>query len=196
MKRSSISMLAIVLGLTGACASAREDAEPVGAREQRATAAPGAAAQPAAKGQAAAPAPAVPAPDRAALEAEFTKLLTGAKLVGSFTLDSAPDQPPQKDSYTIQKAEKLQGDQWRIEAVMEYAGKRFAVPILIDVLWAGKTPVMTLDELAIPMVGTYSARVLFHGTNYAGYWSGSNYGGHLFGRVERAEPAVEAASDK
>ena len=140
------------------------------------------------------PASARPTKELSELEADFAKLLTGARLVGSFTDDSKPDMKLQKDSYTIAKAEKLESGQWRIEAVMEYGDKKVPVPVVLDVEWAGDTPVMTLDDYSIPMVGTYTARVLFLGERYVGIWYGSDHGGHMLGRVERADAAVEAAT--
>jgi hypothetical protein len=55
----------------------------------------------------------------------------------------------------------------------------------INVLWAGNTPVMTLDKITIPGLGTFSARVVFHENKYAGTWVHDNVGGHLFGRIEK-----------
>jgi hypothetical protein len=66
---------------------------------------------------------------------------------------------------------------------------------VLDVEWAGDTPVITVDDLAVPMVGTYTARVLFLGERYVGIWYGSDHGGHMLGRVERADAAaLEAAT--
>ena len=35
----------------------------------------------------------------------------------------------------------------------------------------------------IPGVGTYTARVVLYRDQYAGTWSGKNYGGQLFGKI-------------
>lgn len=134
-----------------------------------------------------------PQDDEAAQEAReeaFSKLLTGAKLTGIFTLDGAPDAPPQKDSYTIKRAEHVDGDQWLIESLIEYGERKLEVPLYLDVKWAGDTPVITLDQVAVPGMGTFDARVLFHGTSYAGVWSGKDHGGGMVGKVEPA-PAAE-----
>jgi hypothetical protein len=130
-----------------------------------------------------------PQDDDAAQEAReeaFSKLLTGARLTGFFTLDGAPDAPPQKDSYTIKRAEHVDGDQWLIESLIEYGDHKLEVPLYLDVKWAGDTPVITLDQVAVPGMGTFDARVLFHGTSYAGLWSGKDHGGTMAGKVERA----------
>jgi hypothetical protein len=71
------------------------------------------------------------------------------------------------------------------------------VPLELTVKWAGDTPVITLDELEIPGLGRFTARVLFHGRSYAGIWSGPGHGGQMYGRVVRAgEEERQEAGDK
>ncbi len=61
--------------------------------------------------------------------------------------------------------------------------------IKVPVEWAGKTPVICVTDLEIPLVGTgkFGARVLFDGDMYAGTWSHDAVGGHMFGRIVREE---------
>ena len=59
------------------------------------------------------------------------------------------------------------------------------VPVPVQVKWAGNTPVITVEKVAIPGLGTFSARVLLDGVRYAGTWSHDDKGGHLFGVIER-----------
>ena len=132
-------------------------------------------------------------PDRAALEAEFARRMTGATLLGRFTVDEAPDAAPQEEAYRLGAVEKLGGDRWRFEARMEYGGKSYAMPLVLEVKWAGDTPVITLTDMAIPMMGTYTARVMVYGERYAGIWSGGDHGGQMFGRLIPAEAAEPAA---
>ena len=136
-----------------------------------------------------------PAPlDRAALERAFAEKMSGAVLDGAFTDDSAPpDALPAKDRYTIAKAEKLDGDRWRFEAQVEYGDRQFPVALELDVLWAGDTPVMTMTDRRIPLVGTFSVRLLVHGELYAGTWRGGGHGGHMWGRIERAAGPAQPA---
>jgi hypothetical protein len=49
--------------------------------------------------------------------------------------------------------------------------------------WAGDRPVITLTDLSIPGVGTYTARVLLYSDQYAGTWSGGTHGGQVFGKI-------------
>jgi len=122
-----------------------------------------------------------------AREEAFAKLLTGARMTGWFTDSSRPDAPPAKDSYVISRCEKADGDKWLIESVIGESGLK--VPLYLPVKWAGDTPVITLDKFAVPQMGTFDARVVFHGNSYAGVWNGEKHGGELMGRIERAAPA-------
>ena len=145
---------------------------------------------------AAQPATSVPPPaaaavkDQATLDKEFADLLTNASLTGSFTM--GPDGQPKKDSYTILKAEKADGDLWAITAKVEYKG--FAVPVemRVPVKWAGDTPVISITDQKIPMLGTFTARVMFYGGEYAGTWSGGKHGGLMWGKVQKL-PATKPA---
>lgn len=125
-----------------------------------------------------------------AREQAFAELLTGARLTGWFTDSNHPDAPPAKDSYVISRAEKADGDTWLIESVVGESGLK--IPLYIPVKWAGNTPVLTLDQLAVPQMGSFDARVLFHGSSYAGVWSGASHRGEMGGKIERAAPAKPA----
>lgn len=135
---------------------------------------------------------------RAELEAAFAATMSGATLLGHFTLDDAPDAPPRPEAYRLGKVEKVGGDVWRFEAEIEYGGKSTRLPLNLEVHWAGDTPVITLTDMTLPMLGTFTSRVVIHGGQYAGIWSGADHGGHLFGRVvpagEAAAPAAEDAT--
>src|SRR5262245_21458025 len=122
-------------------------------------------------------------------EEAFAELLTGAQLVGWFTDDTRPDAPPSNDSYTILRCEKADGGKWLFESRVGETG--ITVPLYLPVEWAGSPPVITLDQFPVPQMGTFDARVLFHGTSYAGTWRGKDHGGEMMGRIERA-PAAKA----
>ncbi len=133
--------------------------------------------------------------DLAALEKEFERTMSGAQLVGSFTQSDDPDGTPKRDRYTIQEVRKVKDDVWIFKARIEYGGRDLTVPIPLHVKWAGDTPVITLTDLAIPGLGTFTARVLIYRGQYAGTWSGGDHGGHLFGNVVPAEGENGAGSD-
>lgn len=124
----------------------------------------------------------------AELHAKFKKLLTGAKLRGQFTVDGQPLSNLQEEAYDIEKVDKLpDGDLWALTTKIKYGEHDLTIPIAVEVKWAGGTPVITLDELTIPGLGTFSARVLLHKDKYAGTWQHDQVGGHLFGMIELAQ---------
>ncbi len=137
-----------------------------------------------------------PAKTREEAEKEFTELLTNAQLVGFFTVDGSPnDKPLKEDRYTIGSVKKVEGDKedrW----LLTYNYKGSPLPLILPVKWAGTTPVITLDDLTIPGMGTFSARVMFHGDRYAGTWQHGPRGGLMFGKVEhpnKPKPADKPA---
>jgi len=133
--------------------------------------------------------------DRAALEAGFERSLSGCRLVGFFTDDHAPEgQPPQTDSYAIRQVTKLPDGRWQFDAIVPFGDNELVVPLPLQVEWAGDTPVITLTDLAVPEMGTFTARVLFHRGQYAGTWSSPDHGGHMYGQIVSDEPAGAAAS--
>jgi hypothetical protein len=140
--------------------------------------------------------------DQAKLEKKFGEALSGATLVGHFTMgDNAGE--PKEERYVINKVTKLKGDYWLFTARIQYGKKDLTVPMMLPVKWAGDTAVITVTDLGIPGMGTYTARVLIYGDQYAGTWSGGKRGGHLWGRIERglddgpkeSDRAEEAAAD-
>jgi hypothetical protein len=54
-------------------------------------------------------------------------------------------------------------------------------------VWAEDTAIITLDKMALPGLGTYSARVMVYRGFYAGTWFGTNYGGVLSGQIVKEE---------
>lgn len=126
-------------------------------------------------------------PDREELEKQFAEKLSGATLVGHFTLGESPAAGDLKtERYRIKNVSKLAGDTWLFQTGVQYGEKKEVfVPLPLEVKWAGDTPVITLTELALPLLGTYTARVLIYGDQYAGTWSGGDHGGHLFGKITR-----------
>ena len=69
------------------------------------------------------------------------------------------------------------------------------VPVPVEVKWAGETPVITLDEVTIPGLGTFSSRVVLDRGRYAGTWSHDKVGGHMFGTIVAAKDAPDASEN-
>lgn len=126
------------------------------------------------------------------LEQQFAEKLTGATLLGSFTVLGEEDGTLRQDRYQLETVKKLRGDLWLFEARIQYEDRDVKIPLSLRVLWAGETPVITLDKIFVPGLGTYSARVLFHEDQYAGTWSGGTHGGQMFGTIERGETETNA----
>jgi len=119
-------------------------------------------------------------------ELRLAKYLTGAKFLGNFTIEGKSDALPKPEAYTISKCEKLpQPDMYRLTARIKYGEIDSEVPLDLKILWAGKTPVITMDAFWIPGMGTFGARVLIHAGRYAGTWQHDDVGGHLFGVIKK-----------
>jgi hypothetical protein len=121
-------------------------------------------------------------------EAKFTALLKDATLSGRWcSIKDGQLGPDQEDKYTIQSATKLAGDAWLIKAHIQYGERDIVAPVPVQVKWAGDTPVLIVDNLAVPGGATYSARVMFYGKTYSGSWTGGARGGLLHGVVTNAK---------
>jgi hypothetical protein len=143
-----------------------------------------------------------PVLDQAALEREFATTMSGAVLIGRFSDSARPDAAPKEDRYTIQRVSKIDGagvgagDRWLFLCRIQFGKKDVAVPLTIPVKWAGDTPVISVTDLTIPGMGTYTARVIIYDDQYAGTWRGGTHGGHLWGRIERAGTTRPAATTR
>jgi hypothetical protein len=128
--------------------------------------------------------------DHAALEKSFAETLTGATLVGHFTILGRPSVGKDlADRYEIDKAEKVEGHRWLITARIKYGKHDVKVPVPLEVYWAGDTPVITVSNVTVPGMGTFVARVLVFGDRYAGTWQHDKVGGHMWGMIERTPAA-------
>jgi hypothetical protein len=117
----------------------------------------------------------------------FKNLVTNMRLSGYFSVDGQAPGEFSKDEYMITSATKLAGteDLWALTSRIKYGDVDLTVPVPVLVKWAGSTPVITVEEVSIPGLGTFSARVVLDGRGrYAGTWSHDETGGHLFGAIE------------
>jgi hypothetical protein len=80
---------------------------------------------------------------------------------GDFTLDGQEPGKLRREEYVITGAMKLgNGDDWALSSRIKYGDVDLTVPVPVQVKWAGNTPVITVDSVKIPGLGTFSARVL------------------------------------
>ena len=130
-------------------------------------------------------------PDRATLEKRFAERMTNVALVGHFTDTKKKASDLSEEKYIIEKAVKDQGDDWLLTVRIQYGKHNLPVTLKIPVLWAGDTPVLSVTNLAVPLLGTFNARVVIHEDKYSGTWSGAGHGGHLFGKIVKNVLAPE-----
>lgn len=129
--------------------------------------------------------------DQAAMEKKFQQEMTGAVLTGQYTVaGQQAEKPARPEKYTITKVIKLNGDLWVLHARIQYGEHDLTVPVPLRIQWAGDTPVITLTDVEVPGLGTFTSRVLFYGDRYAGTWQHGDVGGHLFGTI--AKPKEES----
>ena len=146
-----------------------------------------------------------PSGKQAELEKQFQERLTGATLEGIWQMTGksglAAEEPlsdPRPERYEIASVAKILDDFWAINARIQYGDRDVTVPVTVRVEWVADTPIITLDDLPIPLVGTYSARVIIHRNFYSGTWlsNENNYGGILAGRIVRAKDRPSAPEAK
>ncbi|MBT7405144.1 MAG: hypothetical protein HN754_03440 [Opitutae bacterium] len=115
----------------------------------------------------------------------FEKAMKGVRFSGFFTVDGAKN-PPSEEVYEIQSVQKF-GEQnlWIFTARIKYGQKDVTLPMPLPVKWVGNIPVITMDEMNIPGLGTFSAHVVIDGNKYAGTWSHGKVGGHLYGKITK-----------
>ena len=122
-----------------------------------------------------------------ALEQEVAERMANSVLVGRFVVAGSEDAMPRPERYEIEGVTKVGEDQWRFDARIQYGDTNVTLPVVVTMLWAGDTPMVSLTDLTVPMLGSFTARVIFYRDRYAGTWQHGEVGGHLFGAIEKAE---------
>ncbi|EKJ99378.1 MAG TPA: hypothetical protein DDX19_11445 [Rhodopirellula baltica] len=126
--------------------------------------------------------------ENAARELRLAKYLSGATFTGHFTVDGKEDRALKPESYTIKSCEKLpEADMYSMKVAIKYGDTDGEFPMQLKILWSDRTPVITMDSVWIPGLGTFSSRVLIHDGRYAGTWQHDAKGGHLFGKITPAK---------
>ncbi len=136
------------------------------------------------------------APSEADYDA-LSKLLTNSVFEGHFTVDGQ-DAAPKKEQYFLKKVKKLStGDYWLFQTRIKYGDHDVTVPLSLPIKWSAKTPVSTVDNVTIPGLGTFNARVLIADGKYAGTWQHGKVGGHLYGSIKQPveTPPTEAKQE-
>lgn len=131
-------------------------------------------------------------PEQSKLYADLESSLSGSTLVGHFTVTGQETGSPKPERYELISVKHVGEGNWMFVARIIYGDHDVKLPITLPVKWAGDTPVITVDKMAFPGLGTYTARVMIYNDHYAGFWSGADHGGHLYGTVEHAKETSEA----
>jgi len=118
------------------------------------------------------------------LDRKFQQMMKGVTLVGRSTRLNN-DQFIGSEKYVIEKVTRLTGETWLFQARLQYGSRDIPVPVPVVIKWAGDTPVITLTDLTIPGMGTFTARILLYRDQYAGTWSAKDHGGQMFGKIVR-----------
>jgi len=117
----------------------------------------------------------------------FQQMLQGSVLQGTYHI-RGQELPPQKERYEIRQVTRQPEEgYWLLMTRVQYADHDVTVPIPVLVQWAGKTPVIVVDSLAIPGLGTFDARVVLHDGQYAGTWRHGEVSGTLWGEIRPRE---------
>ncbi len=112
----------------------------------------------------------------------FMEALSGTTLTGFFTIvGQKTDGPPKPDSYQISKVTRG-GNFFLFHAKF---GKAKLPPLPLRVVWAGNKPVITMDKVVIPAMGTFSVHLLIDEERYAGTWSHGKTVGHMWGLIKK-----------
>lgn len=125
------------------------------------------------------------------LEKDFEESLSGSVFRGYFTLRGQEQAKGLKEEkYTITSVKKLPGDDdlWVFNVRIQYGDHDVALPLTLQVKWAGDTPIITLTDMLIPGLGKFTSRVIVYRGQYAGTWDGGgDHAGHLFGKIEKID---------
>ena len=118
-------------------------------------------------------------------ERRFAERMQNVTMVGFFTVTGREDRLARPDRYDITSVEKVGEDRWRFNARMRHDDFDVTLPVTVTMRWVDDTPMILLTDMTIPGLGTFTARLFFHGDRYSGTWQHGNFGGHMFGRVEK-----------
>ena len=119
------------------------------------------------------------------LERDFAERMQNVALVGHFTIDGREDVGGRPERYEIASVTKVGENDWRFDARITYGNTDVTLPVTVPIVWAGDTPMISITDFEIPTLGTFDTRLVFHGDRYAGSWQHGEFGGLMYGTIER-----------
>ena len=118
------------------------------------------------------------------LERRFTERMQNVALEGHFTLRGRDRSDGNPELYEIAKVTKLDGDRWRFDVHLAYGSVDATLPVVVPIIWAGDTPMVSITDFSIPGLGEgFGARVIFYDDRYAGTWDHGAHGGLMYGAI-------------
>lgn len=139
----------------------------------------------------------VPIEELSERERAFAERMQNVDLVGHFTIGNiegleevegvSRDKNPER--YEIASVAKIEGegDRWRFDVRVVYMTVDVTVPVVVPLVWAGDTPMVSITDFDLPGLGeNFGSRVLFYDDRYAGTWDHGPYGGLMYGVIEPA----------
>ena len=90
-------------------------------------------------------------------ERAFAERMRDVVLVGHFTLEGSERRDGNPERYEISGVTKLDGDRWRFNARVQYMNVDVTTPVVVPVVWAGDTPMVSISNVSLP--GTYNAHL-------------------------------------
>ena len=127
---------------------------------------------------------AVPLESLTDLERAFTERMQNVVLVGHFTIEGRDTGGGSPERYEIARVLKVGDDRWRFDVHMVYGSVDATLPVVVPIVWAGDTPMVSITDFTIPTLGTFTARVFFYDDRYAGSWQHGQFGGLMYGEIE------------
>jgi len=135
-------------------------------------------------------------PEQEKQYAALQKSLSGSVLAGNFTVTGEETSEPKVDRYELIDFGHVGNGNGMFVARIQYGEHDVKIPITLPIKWAGDTPVITVDKMPFPGLGTYTARVMIYEDHYTGFWSGADHGGHLYGLIEQGKAAAATENDR
>ena len=127
---------------------------------------------------------AVPIESLTDLERDFTERMQNVVLVGHFTIEGRDTGGGSRERYEIARVVKVGDDRWRFDVHMVYGSVDATLPVVVPIVWAGDTPMVSITDFTIPTLGTFTARVFFYDDRYGGSWQHGQFGGVMYGEIE------------